>query len=88
MQKIVNGIAILSGVVSLTVVGAGGYLYLNKDSLIEKVKTQAIEAVMSNLGGIGGAAGLGGDLPIGTPDLVPSTPQANVPAGGLGISQF
>ena len=38
LQKIVNGIAIASGVVSITVVGAVGIVYLNKDAIIDNVK--------------------------------------------------
>ena len=82
MQKIVNGIAIASGIVSLSLVGIGGYVYLNKDAIIQEVTEKAIGSI--GLGGLGG--GLGGDLPIGTPDLVPTTPQAAAPGGGsLGL---
>ena len=42
MQKIINAIAIGSGVITLAIVGAGGYVYLNKDALIEKVKLSLI----------------------------------------------
>ena len=45
MQKVINGIALLSGLVSLSIVGAGGYLYMNKDALIEDVRVKATEAV-------------------------------------------
>ena len=41
MQKLINGIALLSGLVTLSIVGAGAYLYLNKDAMIEQVKEQA-----------------------------------------------
>ena len=34
MQKIVNGIAILSGIVSLSLIGGGVYLFVNKDAVI------------------------------------------------------
>ena len=44
MQKLINGIAILSGVVSLTVVGSGVFIYLQKDAIIDKVK-DSIKAV-------------------------------------------
>ena len=50
MQKIVNAIAIVSGVGVLAIVGAGGYLYLNKDALIEKAKGQILEQVKGGLG--------------------------------------
>ena len=38
LQKIVNGIAIASGVVSLAVVGTVGYVYIRKDAIIEDIK--------------------------------------------------
>ena len=38
LQKIVNGIAIASGVVSLAVVGTAGYVFIRKDAIIENVK--------------------------------------------------
>ena len=77
MQKIINVIAVASGVVSLAVVGVGGYVYVNQESIIESVKEKA-------LGGLGGALGgsFGGDLPIGTPDLASPIPQAAAPGGG------
>ena len=79
MQKIINVLALASTVVSVAVVGTGAYVYVNKDSIIESIKEKA-------LGGLGG--GLGGDLPIGTPDLAPSAGQAAVPSAGLGVPQF
>ena len=51
LQKIVNGIAIASGVVSLTVVGTVGYVYVRKDAIIENVKGKVMEAVMPDIGG-------------------------------------
>lgn len=67
MQKLINGIAILSGVVSLTVVGAVGVVYLNKDAIIEKVKTEALNSIGGGaLGGLGGAVG-GGALDLPSP---------------------
>ena len=49
MQKIINGIAIFSGVVALGVVGVGGYVYIQKDAIIEDIKEKAINAA---LGGV------------------------------------
>ena len=54
LQKIVNGIAIASGIVSLTVVGTVGYVYVRKDAIIENVKGKVLESVLP--GGLGGAA--------------------------------
>ena len=74
LQKIVNGIAIASGVISLTVVGIGGYVFIRKDAIIDNVKGKIMESVLP--GGIGGAlggAGLGG-AGLGVP--APSNPMA------------
>ena len=49
LQKIINGIAIASGVVSITVVGAVGVVYLNKDAIIENVKSKVMESVRDQL---------------------------------------
>lgn len=45
MQKLVNVVALLSGLVSLSVVGGGAYLYLNKDAMIEDVRAKATEEI-------------------------------------------
>ena len=82
-QKIINVLAIASGLVSTAVVASGVFVYVNRDSIVDSIKSQAIEAVTGSLGG-----GLGGDLPIGTPDLAPPAGQAAVPSGGLGVPTF
>ena len=51
MQKIINGIAIASGVVSLTVVGLGGYVFIRKDAIVDSIKGKVMEAVMPDIGG-------------------------------------
>ena len=64
LQKIVNGIAIASGVVSLTVVGAAGYVFIRKDAIIDNIKSKVMESVLpgglSNIGtgALGGALNL------------------------------
>ena len=49
LQKIVNGIAITSGVVSLAVVGTVGYVYVRKDAIIENVKGKIVESVLPSV---------------------------------------
>jgi hypothetical protein len=49
MQKVINGIALFSGVVSLGLVVGGGWIYLEKDNLINGVKTQMINGVTSSI---------------------------------------
>ena len=84
LQKIVNGIAIASGVVSITVIGLGGYVFIRKDAIIENVKGKVMEAVTDKLGGLGdlGGGGLGLPMPsTGVPDAAPSDPMSPVPFG-------
>ena len=92
LQKIVNGIAIASGVVSLAVVGTAGYVYVRKDAIIENVKGKVMEAVLPSIGG-----GITNSLPKFTgPAGPPMSPQADAPASGpsmpegtgLGIPNF
>ena len=78
LQKIVNGIAIASGVVSITVVGAIGIVFLNKDAIIDNVKGQVMEAVTEKLGGLGDLGGSLGGGSLGLPS--PSTPTPDAPA--------
>ena len=95
LQKIVNGIAIASGVVSLAVVGTAGYVYVRKDAIIENVKGKIMESVLP--GGLGGAIGgsgggalgggaLGGALQLPAPDA--DAPTQATPDAGFGIPKF
>ena len=87
LQKIVNGIAIASGVVSLTVVGTVGYVYVRKDAIIENIKGKVMESVMPDLGG-----GLSEMIPsfTGPAAPLPDAPAKSIiPEGtGLGIPNF
>ena len=76
-QKIVNVLAVASFAVSGAVVASGLYVYVNRDSIIDGIKSQALEAVLGGSGGLGGALGGGASdaLPIGANDLAPSAPQ-------------
>ena len=47
MQKVINGIAIFSGVVSLGIVVGGTMLYLNKDNIVEDLKTKVTTEITS-----------------------------------------
>ena len=78
MQKIRNVLAVASFALSSAVVLSGVYVYVNRDSIIDGVKSKV-------MGGIGGAA-LGGGALTGDVGL----PQAStsVPSAGLGIPNF
>ena len=90
LQKIVNGIAIASGVVSLAVVGTVGYVYVRKDAIIENIKGKVMESVMPNVGGALGSiipefTGPAG--PLTNPQAAPSSP--TMPEGvGLCVPNF
>ena len=85
MQKIVNVIAMSSGIVSLAVVGSGLYVYVNRASIVDGVKSQVMESVLGGLGGFGGATTP--SLGVGANDLSPSPdPQASAaPAPSLSL---
>ena len=88
MQKLINVLALASTAVSVAVVGSGLYVYVNRTSIIDGVKSQIMESVTGSLGGLGGMGE--GSLPLGTPDLTPPADSASVPpvGGGLGVSNF
>ena len=75
MQKIINAIAISSGVVSLALIAGGGVgVYLNRGKIIDNVKSQVMEQVSGALGGainssIPDVTGGVTDTPIGLPSL-------------------
>ena len=71
MQKIINVFAIASFVVSGAVVGGAGYVYLNKDALLDGVKGKITEAVMGSVGGA---------LPGAIGDAMPDLPDSTGPA--------
>ena len=85
LQKIVNGIAIASGVVSLTVIGLGGYVFIRKDAIIENVKGKIMESVMpGGMSGIlGGDSGTGALEGLGLPGMAaPESSTPDAPAAG------
>ena len=88
LQKIINGIAIASGVVSITVVGAVGIVYFNKDAIIENVKSKVMESVLPSGLGTGALEGLsGGGLGLPSPSspvpdrAEPTNPMSPIPLG-------
>jgi len=84
LQKIVNGIAIASGVISLTVVGTVGYVFIRKDAIIENVKSKVMESVTDKLGGLGDLGGIGGGG-LGLPSPSTPTPEASASPIPLGF---
>ena len=75
-QKIINVLAVASCAVSGAVVVSGVYVYLNRTSIIDGVKSQIMESVTGSMGG----GALTGD--VGVPAASGS------PASGLGVASF
>lgn len=70
MQKLINTIALLSGLVSLSVLGGGVYVYTQKDALLDGVQQKIVDAAVA---GVAGA--LPGMLDVPIPE-VPNAPKA------------
>jgi hypothetical protein len=51
MQKLINVIALLSGLTSAALIGGAGYVLLNKDALIDQAKTAATKAATEAVAG-------------------------------------
>lgn len=49
MQKLVNAIALLSGLVSLSVLGGGFYLYKNANVIIEDAREKVVQEIAEAL---------------------------------------
>ena len=82
-QKIINVLAVASFAVSGAVVVSGLYVYVNRDSIIDGVKSQVMGGLAGSLGG-----GLGGGALV--PEVgsgIPSGSSANTETG-LGVASF
>ena len=49
MQKLINAIALLSGLTSVALIGGSAYVLLNKDALIESAKEEAIKQITASV---------------------------------------
>ena len=76
MQKVINVIALLSGLTSLSLIGGGAYLYTQKDALVQgavdKVTEAATEAITKALPGMLDASMP--ELPSSTGPAIPKLP--------------
>ena len=86
-QKVVNVLAVASFAVSGAIAVSGVYVYVNRDSLIDGIKSQVMGGLAGGLGGgIGGGAlvpEIGSGIPSGS-----STAAAPDPDTGLGVPTF
>ena len=79
MQKVINVLAVLSFVGTAGIVGAGTYVYTQKDALIENAKNQIAAAAGEAIAGA-----LPGMMDAGMPEL-PSATGGAVPMGGSSL---
>jgi hypothetical protein len=80
MQKAINVIALLSGLVSLTTVAGAVYLYKNADTMIEDVRGKVIEEVTETIPKIvKGLMPNVPELPKATGDIISPVPSATGP---------
>ena len=71
-QKVINVLAVASFAVSGAVVGTAGYVFVNKDAILDGVS----QKVLGGLGGFGGST-----LPTGSNDLGGSAAAGAGPVG-------
>ena len=76
MQKVINGIALFSGLVSVSIVVGGTWVYLEKDNIINNAKSQLIKGVTAAV-----SEALPGMLDAAMPELPGATGGA-IPGGG------
>lgn len=83
MQKLINLLALFSFATSASIVGAGAYVYVNREALREEAKERITEAISTAMGGQLGSVLSGGvaaplaedALPVPAPSLpTPSVP--------------
>ena len=80
MQKVINVLAVASSVVSLAVVGSGLYVFVNRASIIDGVKSQVMDSVAGALG-----PAIGGALPDVTGGVTGGPSPSPAPPAGLSL---
>ena len=79
MQKVINVIALLSGLTSAALIGGSAYVLLNKDAVIEQSKTAATKAATEAVAGA-----LPGILEKSMPKM-PEVTGGAIPQGGASL---
>ena len=80
-QKVINVLAVASFAVSGAVAVSGVYVYVNRDSIIDGVKSQVMDAVLGGMGSPLGGGALVPEVGSGIPTGADPAPQsAELPA--------
>ena len=76
-QKVVNVLAVASFAVSGAIAVSGVYVYVNRDSIIDGVKSQVLGSLAGGLGGGLGGGALVPEVGSGIPTGTSEAPQAS-----------
>tara|TARA_B100000900_G_C20482030_1_gene675864 strand:- start:360 stop:626 length:267 start_codon:yes stop_codon:yes gene_type:complete len=82
MQKLINGLAVFSGLVSITLVGATATIYVQRDSIIENTKTKVTEEITKSITAT--LPGIVGEMMPEVPELPTSTGGVAGESAGVG----
>ena len=74
MQKVINVLAISSFVISGAVVGSGVYVYVNRASILDGIKSKVMESVTGSLPDVLSSDGMIPSFPDTTGPVLPSSP--------------
>ena len=74
MQKVINVLAISSFVISGAVVGSGVFVYVNRASILDGIKSKVMESVTGSLPDVLSSDGMIPSLPDTTGPVLPSSP--------------
>tara|TARA_S200000501_G_scaffold46024_1_gene37224 strand:- start:1446 stop:1673 length:228 start_codon:yes stop_codon:yes gene_type:complete len=74
MQKLINVLAVSSFVISGAVVCSGVYVYFNRASILDEIKSKVMGSVTESLPDVLSTEGMIPSLPDATGPVLPSSP--------------
>ena len=74
MQKLINVLAVSSFIISGAVVGSGVYVYVNRASILDGIKSKVMESVTGSLPDVLSGEDMLPSLPDATGRVLPSSP--------------
>ena len=74
MQKLINVLAVSSFIISGAVVGSGVYVYVNRASILDEIKSKVMGSVTESLPDVLTSPGIMPTLPDATGPVLPSSP--------------
>ena len=80
MQKLINVLAVSSFIISGAVVGSGVYVYVNRASILDGIKSKVMESVTGSLPDVLSTDGMMPSLPDATGPVLPSAPAPVLPS--------